>query len=164
MFSILQLLGIISIGCSILTTLSSEKVCDSLQLFTHDVGGSTWHGTDMLVMLEGIEFPFLGREPLDSNCILSSLISQHWWQSMFTLCFSSFLAVKWQSANIFFFFFFNFGESSQWRQSELLLQAIFGIELWSWAGDTVVVISLGAFLLCSEIYLCNWEDEQIHVL
>lgn len=77
MFSILQLLGIISIGCSILTTLSSEKVCDSLQLFTHDVGGSTWHGTDMLVMLEGIEFPFLGREPLDSNCILSSLISQH---------------------------------------------------------------------------------------
>lgn len=74
MFFILQILGIISIGCSILTALASEKVRDSLQLFTHDVGGSTRHGTGMF---EGIKFPFLGREPLESNCILPSLFSQH---------------------------------------------------------------------------------------
>lgn len=90
MFSILQLLGIISIGCSILTTLASEKVCDSLQLFTHDVGGSTWHGTEVLVMLEGIEFPFLGREPLDSLLYfifsdLTALMAKY--VSMFTLFF-----------------------------------------------------------------------------
>lgn len=78
MFCILQILGIDSIGCGVLTALTSEKVGDRLWLLIRDIGGSVWHGTGMLVMLGGVELPFLGRRPLVSNCILhSSLLSQH---------------------------------------------------------------------------------------
>lgn len=160
---ILQVFGLDSIGCCVGTALMSEKVGYSLWLFIHYIGGSIWCGTGMPVTLEGVELPFLGRRPFISKCILpSSVLSQHWWQmTVLALCFSHTPVVK----KILLTDCHLTSETAPCgckRHSEQLLRAVHGFQQMS-----LRYLHVWEVLFISsrfECYLCNQEDQQIHVL